>query len=240
MAIGDSLLTTSELVSFALALQSEERQLAIRQITGDPAMRGTRSGRARRAPDSIATVIGMRVIESLYAIQPLSFVPPGTEQRGVLSLPPPVDSVPRYLSMDSLPDVVRQRAVSLANTPVAIGWVLPAGTTGLTSHIGPVRGDGPFYSIDITHTTLYARGGSRSGGYASGTTLWFVYGPQGWVVFWASSWVTQVAPETGDRTSTTSQPSAKRCERGALHVSQRHRFRQRSQCTKHALFVDEL
>ena len=176
MAIGESVFTTSELVSLVFAPPSDERALAISQIAG---LRRVFEPRQQLAPDSVATLIGMRVIESLYANRPLSYVGDTARRLGFFALPPVVDSVPQYLSMDLVPDVVRQRAAALGHAPVARGWTFLSGSTGTTTHVSPVRGVGPFYSIDVTYTTLYARGGARSGGYASGHTLWFVEGPQG-------------------------------------------------------------
>ncbi len=190
MAIGDSVFTSSELMSLAFSPPSDDRELAIRQITGTGATSLTPERRYLRAPDSVAALIGLRVIESLYANRPLTHVGDTARRIGYFAPPRAVDSIPSYLQMDSVPDVVRQRAADLGHAPVARAWNFPSGSTGMTTHIGPVRGVGPYYSISVTYITLYARGGAQSGGYASGYTLWFVEGPQGWVVFYSSSWVT--------------------------------------------------
>ena len=185
MAMGEAVFTPGELVALVYGPPSDERALAISQITHMP------PGLDRPlASDSVATSISVLVIESLYANRPLSYVGDTVRRAGLLAPPPVVDSVPQYLSMDSVPDVVRQRAAALGHAPVARAWSFPAGATGSTTRVSPVRGAGPFFSVDVTHTTLYARGGARSGGYANGTTLWFVEGHGGWVVFYASSWVT--------------------------------------------------
>ena len=185
MAMGEAVFTPSELVALVMGPPSDERALAISQITHMP------PGLERPlASDSVAALIGVRVIESLYANRPLLYVGDTVRRVGLLAPPPVVDSVPQYLSMDSVPDVVRQRAAALGHAPVARTWTFPAGATGITTRVSPVRGARPFYSVDVTNTTLYARGGARSGGYANGTTLWFVEGHGGWVVFYASSWVT--------------------------------------------------
>lgn len=190
MAMDDSVFTTNDLVQLVLGSPSEQRDLAVAQITGYQLRTADRSGPPPSAPDSIAAAIGLRVIESLFGNTPLTFVGGANTRRGFFQAPPAVDSVPQFLSMDSLPAAVRERAAALGHAPTAVGWAFTSGSTGLTTHIGPVRQSGPFFSIDVTYTTLYARAVGRSGGYASGFTLWLVQGPQGWVVFNAASWIT--------------------------------------------------
>ncbi len=181
LAIGDSLFTASELRSLALAAPSDERLLAMQQIARMPTV---------LAADSVAADIGIHLLESLYGSRPLVFVGDTAQRRGFFDAPTLPDSITRYLTLDSLPDAVRQRATALGHAPVPRGWTFPDGTTGFITRVGPVRRMGSFYAIDVSYTTLYARGPSRSGGYANGYTLWLIDGPRGWIVFSAQSWVT--------------------------------------------------
>lgn len=184
MATGDSVFTTPELRALVLGPPSQERDVALRTITT------MRRGSIALAPDSIATAIGLRVVESLYAGRPLSFVADARTNGPFFAAPPDVDSLPRYVSMDSLPPVVRARAAALGRAPMPMGWSFVPGTSGITTHFSAVRTMGQFASINVSFTTLHARDAGRSGGYANGYTLWFVDGPAGWVVFSTSSWVT--------------------------------------------------
>lgn len=184
MAAGDSVYTSSDLKTFVLGPPSDERRMALQRMTE------SRPGTLMGAPDSIASDIGTRVLESLYGDKPLTFVADANTSRGFFAAPPKVDSVPRFLSIDSLPLAVRQRAIALGRAPMPLGWSFVSGTTGMTTRLSAVRQSGPFYSIDVTYNTLYARGDRRSGGSASGFTLWFVEAPQGWVVFAARAWMT--------------------------------------------------
>ena len=181
LAIGDSVFTTADLLSMAFAPPSDERMLATQQIARMSSV---------RAPDSVAADIGIRVLESLFGNRPLTFVGDTAGRAGFWVTPGLADSVAQFVSMDSLPDAVRQRAAALGHEPVPRGWMFPAGSTGYTTRIGPVRRMGSFYAVDVTHTTLFARGAVQSGGYANGCTMWFIEGAQGWVVFNSSSWVT--------------------------------------------------
>jgi len=183
-ATGDSVFTSNDLKTIVLGPSSDERRIAIQRITE------RRVGTLIVAPDSIATDIGTRVIESLYGGTRLTFVADASTSRSFFAAPPDVDSIPRFLSMDSLPLATRQRATALGRAPMPLGWSFVAGTTGTTTRISAVRRSGPFYSIAVAYTTLHARGDRRSGGYASGFTLWFVEAPQGWAVFAAAAWIT--------------------------------------------------
>jgi hypothetical protein len=92
--------------------------------------------------------------------------------------------------MDSLPESVRARAAELGFAPVASGRSFPPGSSGYEIRIAPIRQQGPFFIVAVTHTTLYSRGATRSGGYAGGFTLLFVETPEGWAIVDASAWVT--------------------------------------------------
>ena len=190
LAIDDSALSEAELMAIVLGPPTPERRTVIQQRAGSGPFFGEGKKQSTLASDSIATRIGLAVIESLFGGTPLTFVADANTRHAFFNAPPAVDSIPRFVILDSLPLAVRERAAALGRTPMPIGWSLAPGSTGATTHVSGVRQSGPFYSIRVTYTTLHTRDADRSGGYANGFVLWFVESPQGWVVFSATAWIT--------------------------------------------------
>jgi hypothetical protein len=183
IAMGDSIYSSAELVRIMLSSDSPEREAAKAQLL-----------RSRRSPplanDSVAAVVGRHVVNMMFADSTLTSVRTDPRFASWFRIPKSVDTLPRYVIMDSLPASVRARAEELGFAPVADGSKLPAGAPGYFIRLDAIRQRGPFIQVSASHTTLYARGPGRSGGYAGGFTLLLMNGPNGWVVVDGSAWVT--------------------------------------------------
>jgi len=184
IAMDEPVYSDAELVRIMLAPGSPEREAARTQL------QRVRRLPLARASDSVTGIVGRHVVNMIFADSLLAMPAGDTRSANWYHIPESVDSLPRYVIMDSLPVSVRARATALGFAPVAEGWVLPPGSAGYLIDIDPIRQRGPFVLVSVSHTTLFARGQGRSGGYAGGFTLVLVEGPSGWVVVDANVWVT--------------------------------------------------
>ncbi|MEO7521502.1 MAG: hypothetical protein ABIW79_06760, partial [Gemmatimonas sp.] len=185
VAMGDETYTAADMVRIMLAPDSPQRAVVREQL----------SRQSRRAPlplanDSIARIVGRHVVNMIFADSTVTMPRGDPRFSSWYRVPLAVDSLPRFLVMDSLPESVRARAVELGFGPVASGRSFLPGSSGYEIRIAPIRQQGPFILAAVTHTTLFSRGATRSGGYAGGFTLLFVETPTGWVIVDASAWVT--------------------------------------------------
>ncbi|QJR34008.1 hypothetical protein [Gemmatimonas groenlandica] len=192
IAIGDRVFTDAEMARILANPQGADRLAAKAQLSG-PGLGGMGAaglGRMPPASDSIAAIIGRHIVNMVFADSVLarSDSPAGGDRW--YRVPAREDSLPRYVLMHEYPDAVRARATELGFAPVERGWTLRPGDSAYLIEFGPVLQRGPFVQVAVTHSTLFSRGTTRSGGYASGFTLTLVEGPAGWVVVDATAWVT--------------------------------------------------
>lgn len=178
---GPPLLSDAEVVRVMLDPTSEARDVARAQIT---------SLQAVRAPDSITTPLATRAIRALLGDSSAGWSDRLSDVRRFLDLPSPADSLPTHVSMDSLPDPVRELVASRGLRVMPTGWRLQPGESGHVISIYPLQQRGPFVEMQITVSTMYRRAADRSGGYARGTRLWFVWHNGEWILVDSSSWVT--------------------------------------------------
>jgi hypothetical protein len=186
IALNDPVYSPAEMVRIMLAPQSPERD-AVRAQLADL---GRRGAPLPRASDSVASIIGRHVVNMVFADSVVTMTGRDARATNWFNVPKTVDTLPRFILMDSLPAAVRARAAELGFDPVARDWRLTPGAAGYLIRIDPIRQQGPFVLVSVTSTTLYSRSAGRSGGYARGFTLLFAQGPAGWVVVHASAWVT--------------------------------------------------
>jgi hypothetical protein len=186
IALGDQAFTTADMVRIMLAPDSPEKAAVREQLFRQMG----RGGRLPLASDSIARIVGRHVVNMLFADSAATMPKGDARLSGFMRVPLSVDSLPRFIVMDSLPESVRARAAELGFSPVASGRSFPPGGSGYEIRIDPIRQQGPFVVASVTHTTLYSRSATRSGGYAGGFTLLFVETPAGWVIVDSSGWVT--------------------------------------------------
>jgi hypothetical protein len=194
ITMNEPIYTDAQLTALLLGPKGPERDAALLQLRATMgSTMGTTLGGGRKgmavASDSLASVIGRHVVNMMLAdsvISRANWVPPQGIARSASNS---VDSMPRYVHMDEYPEVVRAHAAALGFAPVARGWQMRPGDAGRSITFGPVLHRGPFVQVSVTHSTLYSRGTDRSGGFASGTILLLVEGPNGWTIVDEAGWI---------------------------------------------------
>ncbi len=185
VAMGDGMKTDSQLADILLGPDGAERAVALSQLS---ATRGYAP--MPPASDSIATLLGMQLANMVFADSAQTTSNSGRLPHRAMKVQQSAVSRPRYVLMHAYPDTVRAIASDLGYTPVERDWQLRPGDSGYLFELGPISHRGRLAQVDVTHTTLFSRSASRSGGFATGCTLLFVEGPDGWVVTDGRCWQT--------------------------------------------------
>jgi hypothetical protein len=178
VALGEPVYSEAQLVRALLDTATAPRAAARAQVALLPRL---------RVPDSLAEPIAVAMVRALFGNDTLPSPMPALAR---LRIPLRVDSLPRFVHMDSLPESVREMVAGTANAPMPRGWRMQPGEAGHELHFGPVYRRGAFMEMQVSHSTLYRRGIGVSGGYAGGVVLLFARVGETWVVVDGSSWVT--------------------------------------------------
>lgn len=187
IAMHERVYSDADLARLLLRPGGPERDVAAAQWR---AMVANTRGTLPVVSDSLATVIGRHVVNMVFADSVLARSDTTPQRGNWYRVPTVVDSLPRYVVMDAYPDAVRARATALGFSPVARGWRLREGDAGHLIQFDPIVQLSGLVQVNVSYTTLYARGAGRSGGYAGGFTLTLLDGPNGWTIVDAQAWVT--------------------------------------------------
>jgi hypothetical protein len=179
VAMNERAYTDAEQVRIVLGADGRERDAILKPLD---------DWRTPRPPvsDSLARVIGRHIVNMMLADSTLT-VRKGTRFGGRSSVRDSKDTLPLRLSLELLPQSVRDRAAELGVPPTASG---EAGSQKGRFVWMELSHRGPFILVTIGGSSTYERSSGGIGHVSSALTLLLADGPDGWIVVNTGGWIT--------------------------------------------------